>query len=158
MRISTIRQSERGADAEVQLAVVDAEAEHRRTLRQLHRAADEPGQRRAREEDSARRVQSLDVEWRHLPRSSAEEHERTQRLDRRQRRVKCVLADAVISDIDTLTDGELLDLRSDVDSLTLEEYLVRARLAGELRLLLSAHRRNDIAAQMLDDLGAHQAD
>src|SRR5699024_11905052 len=86
------------------------------------------------------------------------EHHRTQWLDRGQRGIERVLADAVIRDIDALTVGELLDLRRDVDALAVEEHLVRTGLAGELRLLLGAPRRDDVAAQVLDDLRAQQPD
>ena len=74
MRIRGIGQGERRTDSEVEPAVFDAVEEHCRTLRQLLRAADEPCQRRTREEDPARGVQSLNVERRHLTGGSAEEH------------------------------------------------------------------------------------
>src|SRR5699024_230152 len=79
-------------------------------------------------------------------------------LDRGQRRIERVLADPVIRDIDTLAVGELLDFRRDVDAFTVEEHLVGAGLPRQLRLLLGAHRRDDIAAQVLDDLGQKQSD
>src|SRR5699024_1754503 len=129
MRISGIGNSKRRADAEVEPAVLDAVEEHCRALRQLLRAADEPRQRRTGEEDSSRGIQALNVEWRHLARGPTEEHHRPQRLDRRQRRIKRVLTDTVIRDVDAFTIGELLDLRRDVDALTVEEHLIRAGLA-----------------------------
>src|SRR5699024_7944807 len=117
-----------------------------------------PCQRRTGEEDSARRVQALNVERRYLPRRASEEHHRTQRLDRRQRSIERVLADSVVRDIDALTAGELPDLRRDVNALAVEEHVVGTGLPGQLRLLFGAHRRDDIAAQVLDDLREQQTD
>lgn len=66
MRISSFGQRERRADAEVEPPVLDAVEEHGRTLRQLLRRPDEPRERGPREEDSAGRVQALNIERRHL--------------------------------------------------------------------------------------------
>src|SRR5699024_4024762 len=66
VRIGGICQGKSRTDAEVEPAVFDAVEEHRRTLRQLFRRADEPRQRRAGQEDPARGIQALDIERRHL--------------------------------------------------------------------------------------------
>src|SRR5699024_5792969 len=133
--IRSVSQREGRPDAEVEPAVFDAVEQHRRTLRQFLRRTHEPCQRWTRQEDSARGIQALDVERRHLTRGPAEEHHRAEWLDRGQRGIKRVLADTVIGDIDTLTVGELPDLRRDVDALTVEEHLIGPGLARQLRLL-----------------------
>src|SRR5699024_6803400 len=65
-----------------------------------------------------------------------------QRLDRRQRRIESVLADTVIRNI---------------NALAVEKHLVCASLARQLGLFVRAYCRDDIAAQVLDDLREKQS-